>query len=70
MERDAFSRTVCENFLYGNNTPCDLGSFHAEIVEALTKTGSMPDVLADLFVATTVPGGNPDGTQRFMINAC
>jgi hypothetical protein len=69
MERDVFGRTLCENFLYGNNTPADLGPWHEAIVEALLSTGSMPEDLADLFVATPVPGGNPDGTPRFMINA-
>ena len=69
MERDIFGRTVCENFLYGNNTPCDLGPFHEAIVESLVVTGSMPEVLEDLFVAVPVPGGNPDGSPRFMINA-
>lgn len=57
-----------ENFLYGNNTSADLRPFHAEIKASLLKDGTMPEELADLFVAREVPGGNPDGTPRFMID--
>lgn len=57
-----------KNFLYGNNTPCDLRDFHAEIKASLLATGTMPEDLADLFVAVEVPGGNPDGSPRYMIN--
>lgn len=68
-KRNWHGSTVCENFLYGNNTPADLGPWHKAIVQALTTTGSMPEELADLFVAVPVPGGNPDGSPRFVINA-
>jgi hypothetical protein len=58
-----------KNFLYGNNTPADLGPFHAEIRKALETTGKMPEELADLFVAVRSPVDNPDGSPRYMINA-
>lgn len=58
-----------KNFLYGNNTPADLGPFHAEIRKALEETGQMPEELADLFEAVRCPVDNPDGTPRYMINA-
>lgn len=70
-ERDFWGRTVCENFLYGNNTNADLKDFHADIVASLTKDGTLPDYFADLFTVTRVDPakGNPDGSPRFMINA-
>lgn len=57
------------NFLYGNNTGCDLRPFHDEIVKALTASGQLPEDLVDLFEAKLVPVeyGNPDGTPRYMI---
>lgn len=51
-----------ENFLYGNNTSADLRPFHADIRRSLESNGSLPEYLA-------VPGGNPDGSPRFMIDA-
>ena len=57
-----------KNFLYGNNTPSDLRDFHAQIKESLLATGTLPEDLADLFVAVPVPGGNADGSPRYMIN--
>ena len=59
---------MVESFLYGNNTTADLGAYHAEIAASLLAKGTLPDYLADLFVAVPVPGGNPDGSPRFMIN--
>ena len=57
------------NFLYGNNTPADLGPYHAEIVASLKATGRMPEEFSDLFVAVRSPVDNPDGSPRYMINA-
>lgn len=58
-----------KNFLYGNNTGCDLEPYHAEIVASLTASGKMPEELEDLFEAVRSPVDNPDGTPRYMINA-
>lgn len=57
-----------ENFLYGNNTQADLGPYHEAIKTSLLKDGTLPEALADLFVVTQVPSGNPDGSPRFMIH--
>ena len=63
------NRPAASCFLYGNNTAADLRNYHVQIVETLTAAGVLPDDLADLFVAVPVPGGNPDGSPRFMIEA-
>lgn len=55
------------NFLYGNNTNADLRDFHEAIVSSLLSNGSLPEELADLFVARKV-ADNPDGSPRFMID--
>jgi hypothetical protein len=61
--------TGTENFLYGNNTAADLCLFHDAIAASLLTNGTMPEELADLFVARRVADGNPDGSPRFMIDA-
>lgn len=59
-----------ENFLYGNNSNADLSAFHADIVASLEADGTLPEMLADLFIVRLVPSadGNPDGSPRYMID--
>ena len=56
------------NVLYCNNTSADFGPWHKEIAASLKATGTMPEELADLFVAVRSPVDNPDGSPCFMIN--
>lgn len=60
-----------KNFLWANNTGCDLRAFDSEITASLKATGALPEELADIFTATLVNAadGNPDGSPRYIINA-
>ena len=68
VKRTWYGSSYVENFLYGNNTGCDLSDFHKEISASLLSSGTLPEEFSDLFIAVLVPNGNPDGSPRYMIH--
>ncbi len=61
------TETAAKNFLYVNNTGCDICVYHTEIAASLKATGSLPEELADIFTVSVL--SNPDGSPRYIINA-
>lgn len=49
-----------------NNTGCDISDFDKEIFAAIKATGTLPEELQDIFVATRIE--DKDGSPRWRLD--